>query len=194
MNNGYSSRASYDRCAYPDKLNESVGSGHYRLSVDQIHNCGQCNNVAGAGPRGRNQVSTAVGHPPAASQALVDVESVLSNRNVKISKCKTGKINPIGITDFKLEHLPVCNQTLAPLSSRLSYPAANYRDTPINRFMNLPKNPQVNIFYDWSVNTSLEMKDNFVMDVPRPWRDVSQPTELQGQGRKPCKMPGAVCE
>jgi hypothetical protein len=42
------------------------------------------------------------------------------------------------------------------------------RGAPINRFFDLHRDPQANIFYDYATNTSLEAKDNFVPDLPVP--------------------------
>ena len=188
LNIGHSSRLPYDCCAYEDKLTESVGPLGYRLNPNQIHNCDQC--LSTLGPRSSYQgqgVSTSVGHPVATSQALVDVESILSNRNVKTSKCRKDQVNNIDVTKFKLQHMRVCNDFLNPLSSRLSYPAANYRDMAVNRFYNLNQNPQANIFWNFAVNTTLEAKDNFIEQLPHPRKDNSLPTELKGTNPQ-CKI------
>ena len=82
-NIGHSSRLPYDRCAYSDSLQESVGPLLYNLDPTQINNCNACLSVFGprtsSGPRSYG-VSTTVGHVTAPSQQLVDVESILSNR------------------------------------------------------------------------------------------------------------------
>ena len=188
LNIGHSSRGSYDCCAYEDKLKESVSPLAYKLNANQIHNCDQC--LSTLGPRSSyfgQGVSTSVGHPVATSQALVDVESVLSNRNLKKTKCRRDEVNHVDVNKFKLEHLRICNDYLNPLSSRLSYPAANYREMATNRFYNLNQNPQANIFWDFASNTTLEAKDNFMEDLPRPRRDNSLPTEIKG-ANKECKI------
>ncbi len=184
LNIGHSSRLGYDSCAYSDRLNESVGPLGYRLDPNWQENCNQC--LSTLGPRSSYMgqgVSTSVGHLIATSQKLVDVESVLSNRNLKTTKCKRDGVNPINVTKFGVKHMRTCNDYLNPLSSRLTYPAANYRDMAVNRFYNLDRNPQVNIFYDWSVNTKLEAKDNFVVDVPRMWADMASPKAIPGENK-----------
>ncbi len=184
LNIGHSSRLGYDSCAYSDRLNESVGPLGYRLDPNWQENCNQC--LSTLGPRSSYMgqgVSTSVGHLIATSQKLVDVESVLSNRNLKTTKCKRDGVNPINVTKFGVKHMRTCNDYLNPLSSRLTYPAANYRDMAVNRFYNLDRNPQVNIFYDWSVNTKLEAKDNFVVDVPRMWADMATPKAIPGENK-----------
>lgn len=187
VNIGHSSRMPYDSCAYNDRLGESTGPLGYRLNANSTFNSGQCLSTLGprsSSPMGQG-VSTAydVNHPVATSQALVDVESILSNRNVKNSKCKRDQVNNINLTDinkFKLQHLPQCNDFLNPLSSRLSLPAATYRDMPVNRFYNLNQNPQEPIFYDFAINTTLEAKDNFFVQAPTLWQDNSRPTSIPG--------------
>lgn len=180
MNIGHSSRLPYDGCAYKDRLSESVGPLGYRLSPDQMYNCNSC--LSTLGPRASNlgrgyDVSRIYETGYAASQDLVDVESVLSNRNVKQSKCKTGKCNPVNVTKYKNNDVRLCNNYLDPESTHLSYPASNYRDISINRFYNLVRDPQANIFWDFSVNTKNEAKDNLMPDLPTPWVDLSGPKE-----------------
>lgn len=186
LNIGHSSRLGYDECAYNDRLNESVSPLSYKLSQNYIQNCNQC--LSTLGPRSSYMgqgVSTSVGFPPATSQALVDVESILTNRNLKTTKCRRDGVNPIDVTKFKLQNQRLCNDYLNPLSSRLTNPAANYRDMATNRFYNLNKNPQAVIFYDFSVNTQLEAKDNFVMQPPVPMGNHMAPQPLKGVNMQP---------
>jgi len=182
LNIGHSSRLGYDSCAYYDRLEESVGPIGYRLDPNSIENCNQC--LSTLGPRSSYMgqgVSSAVGFPIATSQKLVDVESVLSNRNLKTTKCRRDGVNPINVIKFGVKHQRICNDYLNPLSSRLTFPAANYRDMAVNRFYNLDRNPQANIFYDFSVNTKLEAKDNFIVDLPNMWVDKLHPEVLCGK-------------
>ena len=179
MNNGYSSRLIYDECAYVDRLQERTDPLLYRLNTNQIHNCNQC--LSTMGPRSSlmgQGVSTNVGHPVATAQHLTDVESILSNRNLPTSKCKNGEMNPIDVTKFGLKHLPGCNGYLDPMATHLSYPPFNIREMPMNRFYNLPQNPQEPIFYDFAINTKLNSKDNFVYQLyPLKTNDPTSPTE-----------------
>jgi len=166
---GHSSRLGYDINTYDDYLSESVSPLLYKLNPNQVNNCNSCLSVFG--PRssiaGNSKgVSTLVGDVTIPSQELVDLESILSNRNVIASKCKDGKVNDIDVTKFSLQHARVCNDFLDGISSRLTNPSDNYRGMSINRFYDLPKNPQANIFYDFAVNTKLEAKDNYRERVP----------------------------
>ena len=191
LNIGHSSRLGYDKCSYDDQLSESVGPLLYNLNPNQINNCNACLSVFGprasSGPRSFG-VSTTTGHVSAPSQQLVDVESILSNRNVIASKCKDGKVNDIDVTKFNLQHARICNDFLDPIATHLTNPPANYRGMSINRFYDCHINPQQNIFYNFAVNTKLEAKDNYRERVPRLMRyDPALPQELKGRN-KPCKF------
>lgn len=174
MNIGHSSRLPYDVNTYNDKVGESIQSVVYRLSQDQIYNSNGCLSVFGARSvnNGRgNDVSRPIETGPAASQDLIDVDSMLSNRNVKNSKSRTGKVNPVLISDYKLKNSTICNNTLNTESSRLNFPASNYRDMSINRFFNLQKDPQANIYWDNAANTKLEAIDNYSLVQAKPWKE-----------------------
>lgn len=162
MNIGHSSLLPYDECAYQARIQTSTDPLLYKLDENQIYNKNQC--FSGFGPRPSymgNGVSTIAGQPVAAAQKLIDVDSVLSNRNVVASKCKSGNMNPLNITKLQQQNLGRCNHYLDPVASRLTNPAFNYREAPIDRFYNLNQNPQIPIFWNFSKNTSLEAKDNF---------------------------------
>lgn len=170
VNFGHSSRSIYDEDSYRDRLSESVAPADYRLNKNNIYNCQQC--LSTFGPRTSlmgNSVSTTVGFPPATAQELTDISSILSNRNMKLSKAKNAEVNNIDVTKFKLEHMRLCNNFLNPSSSRLTNPTQNYRDMAINRFYDLERNPQEAIFWNFSVDTKLEAKDNFCEDPTYPW-------------------------
>jgi hypothetical protein len=187
---GHSSKLQYDKKCYEDYLSESVSPLLYKLNPMQINNCNSCNSLFGprssGGPNSYG-VSTTVGNVTAPSQALADVESILSNRNVLASKCKDAQVNDIDVTKFQLQHARVCNDFLDPLATHLTNPPANYRGMSINRFYDLPKNPQANIFNNFAVNSKLEAKDNYRERVPRLVKyDPALPAELKGQN-KPCR-------
>lgn len=169
---GHFSRPRYDDCYYPESLYEATAPYEYVMNPDRIHNCNSC--LTTFGPRSSHNgagVSTPRGDVIAAAQQYVDIDSVLSNRNVPLSKCKRGKVNPVDVTRIKTQDLPVCNDYLDAQHTKMSDPPMFYRGAPINRFFDLNKDPQANIFYDWAVNTTLEAKDNFVPDLPIPMTD-----------------------
>lgn len=199
VNFGHSSRTGYDPCFYRDKLYESTSPLLYRTDPNSIYSCSDCLSTLGPRTSARtfakgNAVSTYTGHDVANSQHLVDIESILSNRNVWISRCKTGKVNDVDVTKFKLQHQRLCNNFLDPLSSRLTYPAQNYRDVAVNRFYNLDRHPQEPIFWDFATNTKLEAKDNFIEELPRPRKITGLPDYIAGEN-VPCRFPcDAYCK
>lgn len=187
MNIGHSSRLGYDTCAYEDRLKESVAPLMYRLNPHQINNCEAC--LSTFGPRGGHNsagVSTLPTKSLAPAQELVDVDSLLSNRNVLQSKCKDARVNDVDVTKFRLQHARACNDFMDPQASRLMEPSANYRGMSVNRFYDLPRNPQANVFWDFSINTQLEARDNYRERIPKPFKDDSLPKAIPGKN-KPCK-------
>lgn len=163
MNIGQSTQLPYDECAYRTATQISTDPMIYKLDTNQIWNCQQC--FSGFGPRPSymgNGVSTVAGQPVATAQQLTDIDSIFSNRNVVISKCRTGNVNPLNPVKLAQKDLGNCgSKYLDPITSRLTNPAFNYKEAPIDRFYNLNQNPQDHIFWDFAVNTDLEMKDNF---------------------------------
>jgi hypothetical protein len=167
---GHFSNPKYDTCAYPEDLYESTAPYAYVMNTDRIYNCNGC--LTTFGPRGGYLgagVSSASGNVIAAAQQNIDIDSIMSNRNVPISRCKRAQVNPVDVNRIKTVNMPVCNDYLDGQHTRLSDPAMFYRGAPINRFFDLNKDPQANIFYDWAVNTSLEAKDNFIPELPEPF-------------------------
>ena len=162
------------------------------MNPASIANCDACLSTLGprAGHNGHG-VSTLLDSDPknniTPSQNLVDLESVLSNRNVPTSRCKTAKVNPIDVTKFGLKDSKSCNKYLDPVASRLTFPASNYRSIAIDRFVDLPKPAQEPIFWNFATNTRLEAKDNFKAQVPNVKHyDPSIPGEI-GLEKKTCK-------
>lgn len=170
QNYGYSSRLPYDESTYQEKLDESVGPLYYRLNPHYIHNCNACSSTFGPRSSYRGYgVSMPVDNQPAVAQSpeMVNIESILTNRNVSASKNRRGQVNPIDVTKFQVKHPRVCHQDLDPIASKLSHPSV--RETAMNRFYSLPKHPQTNIFHNFAVNSKLEAKDNFIQEVPKIW-------------------------
>lgn len=177
MNIGNSTRLPYDEETYADKVSESTYSLNYRVNSNQIYNEQRC--FAKFGPRSGymgHGVSVPRDLGYAESQDLIDVDSIFSNRNTKNSKSKKGRVNPENpIEKYKLYDSNVCGNELNPFYSKDTHPASNYRDLEVNRFYNLPRNPQEVIFENFAVNTRLEAKDNFVQNNPQPWPELAGP-------------------
>lgn len=173
-NQGYSSREKYDKCYNNEQIERSVGPLLYRLNPNQVNNCDSCLSVFGpraSGGTNRGVMgygdSTSVGkNVTAPAQALVDVDSILSNRNVIKSRCKDGDVNPINVNNFQLVHPRTCNDFLDPVSSLLTNPSQNYRECFIDRFYDLGASPQQNIFFNFEINSSLEARDNYQIRIP----------------------------
>lgn len=187
MNFGYSSRLNYDPQTYSEKIEESTSPLGFKINMNNISNQNAC--FASIGP-----ISSYNGHgvshagdpkKNAVAQDLVEVESILSNRNLKNSKSRTGKVNMFDLSNIPLSNVGQCNNFLYPEHSRLTDPSANHREMAIDRFFDLPKNPQNVIFWNFSSNTRLEAKDNYVMKRPKLQEfDPSLPQEFGGQ---PCE-------
>lgn len=183
MNIGYSSRLGYDTCAYADRLTESVSPMDYYLDVNRIYNCDGC--FSSLGPRASSLPGSAYKYSTATSQSLVDVESVLSNRNMKLSKCRNAEVNRINVNKLRLKNLENCNKFLDPVSSRLTYPVANYRDIAINRFYDVGRNPQNVIYWDNAINSSLELKDNYIEKLLGPLTNGNMNVQTKPSNKYP---------
>lgn len=194
---GHFSRTSYDKCFYPDELYESTAPYEYVMNTDRIHNCNGC--LTTFGPRGGLNgagVSSITGDAIAAAQDNVDVDSIMSNRNVPLSRCKRGKVNPIDVTRIKTVDIPVCNDYLDGQHTKMTDPPMFYRGVGTNRFFDLNKDPQANIFYDWATNTRLEAKDNFIPDLPIPLTHVDLvpgiPQNVNTRAKDPSWQPCSI--
>jgi hypothetical protein len=170
---GHSSREKYDKCYNNEQIERSVGPMLYKLNPNQINNCNACLSVFGpraSGGTNRGVMgygdSTSVGHTTAPAQDLIDVDSILTNRNVIKSKCKDGDVNPLDVTKYQLQHARTCNDYLDPIATHLTNPAQNYREMMISRFYDLGASPQNVIYWDGAINTSLESRDNYKIRVP----------------------------
>ena len=177
MNIGYSSRLPYDEGTYADKISESTYSINYRINSDLIYNEKRCRSKFGprSGYMGHGvSVPRDLGY--AEANDLIDVDSIFSNRNTKTTKSKRGNVNlenPIDL--YKLYDSKTCDNTLDAQYTKDTHPASNYRDLEVNRFYNLPRNPQNVIFENFSVNTRLEAKDNYNKKCPQPWPELAGP-------------------
>jgi hypothetical protein len=189
FNFGVSSNLVYD----PDyMLDETVQSTSPMLSVmdpNRIKNCNQCLSMAGSGPRPSHNGwgdSIAVDNPGLApAQQLTDIESVLYNLNVKNDRSKKGKVNPVDVFKFETFNSTFCNKDLDPLDTLQTYPKSLYREMSINRFYDLNKNPQENIYYSWTENSQLTAKDNY--DNPYPYvqpGDETLPQPVKGRNKQ----------
>ena len=168
FNFGSSTKLQYDRDFLKDDIEQSSAPLLSVLDPNRVKSNSQC--LSTLGPRaghngyGDNIPIEKSGLTPA--QDLVDIDSIMSNRNVKQSRAKSGNVNPINVFDFKTYDCKECDKFLDPLDTIETFPKQLYREMAINRFYDLHINPQANIFYDWAVNTQLEAKDNYSNPYP----------------------------
>lgn len=169
MNIGISTRLGYDYQTYDDNIEQSTAPLSYVLSPYSIANPEACAPFGGTAPRPSVRgygVSTVYAGSVAPAQQNIDIDSILTNRNVPLSQSRAGELNPINVLDLKLINAKPCNNFLCTMSSLLDEPAYNYRGIAVNRFYDLPKNPQANIFYNFAQDTRLEAIDNYVPVIP----------------------------
>lgn len=189
FNYGYSSNSAYDPSVIKDDIEQSTAPLMSILDPNRIKNCNQCLSLNGprAGHNGWGN-SIPIQNPSLTpAQDLIDIDSIMSNRNVKNDRSKKGHVNTVDVFKFKTYDAKLCDRGLDPLNSVLTYPKQLYREMSINRFHDLNINPQVNLYWDWTVNTQLEAKDNY--DYPYPYfinMDESLPKSIDGNTR-PCK-------
>lgn len=189
FNYGYSGNLVYDPEFIRDDIEQSTAPLMSVLDPNRVKNCSQCLSLNGprAGHNGWGN-SIPIAKPSITpAQDLIDIDSIMSNRNVKQDRSKKGKVNMVDVFKFQNYNAKLCDRGLDPLNSTLTYPKQLYREMSINRFYDLNINPQVNIFYPWAVNSQLEAKDNY--DYPYPYfigMDETLPKPLKGDAR-PCK-------
>lgn len=163
MNIGHNERLGFDSCAFSDRVRDSTGPLLYRVNPNFIANRNGC--LSTGGPIGTHGVSTvidsSVTNTISPKQMQVDTESLLTNRNVLNSKCRNKNMNLVNPTNFELQNVALCENSLVSQSTRLIEPLTNYRAIPVNRFINLPHMAQSVIYYDVARNTQLEMRDSY---------------------------------
>jgi hypothetical protein len=169
FNYGASDKLQYDNDYINDNIEQSTAPLLSVLDPNRVKSCSNCISLFGPRPS-HNGVEDSIpianpGLTPA--QELVDIDSIMSNRNVKNDRSKKGKVNTVDVFKFKTYDAKFCDRGLDPLSSILTYPKQLYREISINRFYDMNLNPQTNIYYDWGTNTRLEAKDNY--DYPYPF-------------------------
>jgi len=166
---GNSTKLKYDNQYYSDYLEQTTSPGNYRLDPNFVDNCQRC--LPRFGPRtSQGSLSYGVSTPKPYSvpnfKKTVDIESILSNRNVQATK--NGTVNPVNVFNVPVTNAKICSNFLDPISTHLTNPPVNYKGIPINRFYDLNRNPQKNIFWDFGIITQLETKDNYMEKIPKP--------------------------
>jgi len=172
----------YDKCATRSQYIISTCTGKNQVDLNKIWNRCQCFSYLGprAGYMG-NGVSTPVGHPVATSQKLVDIDSILSNRNMRPNqRCYGSNVNNINVTKLPQISLPDCGSFLDPISTNLITPSILSRGVSINRFLDINKPAQVPLFWNFAIDTRNEAKDNYRFNLgSNPLFDITQPVETK---------------
>jgi hypothetical protein len=188
MNINKFNRLSYDDCAYHDHNKQSTDPFNYRVSIDQVHNENRCFSMHG--PRNSSFGCSTIGsNNNNVVQDRVALESILTNRNVKTNKCRTSDmVNPINpVTMMQPTFAPICDNKLKPSYTRLSHSSKNYKSMSVNRFYDVINNPQDVIYWDRSINTTLQARDNFIPNMPKPWSQTNALPNSE-EGNQNCKL------
>tara|TARA_B100001093_G_C26446060_1_gene850244 strand:+ start:12 stop:695 length:684 start_codon:yes stop_codon:yes gene_type:complete len=180
--------SNYDKEAYKQSLNRSVGPGIYRLNEPSI-SCEPCYPYP---PTVRLQRG---GDSIRKDMFLIDVDSELSGITRKLSKdtskqyiptcpdnaCTSGEVCGQGVIgeckdrkpgeryeDNNLKHYRDC--FIPAEHSRISNPSCNLRGTGWNRWEWLCKNPQerIEIPFDFNISNRILSKDNHRPCIPNP--------------------------
>jgi hypothetical protein len=173
LNIGQSTRLRNDKQYMKEKFKEATDPSRYRLNVVSRNNCNGC--LSTLGPRSSQSpqshgVSSFTTSRNAPALKLIDIDSVMSNRNVRASRTRDGKVNKINPTKFKLHHEQTCSNWFDPISTRLTDPVQNYRGISINRFYTTNRPSQLPIFWNFAKNTQLEARDNHRERIPNQMR------------------------
>tara|TARA_B000000557_G_scaffold233334_1_gene207801 strand:+ start:259 stop:807 length:549 start_codon:yes stop_codon:yes gene_type:complete len=124
---GHFSRLIYDKCFLDCGTNQSTKPGDYKLYYGQSNSDNSCS--TSLGPRNnRNGFSSEINQSETLA-ARTDLESSLSLRDQKASKCMNG--NTLEEKNKKLmgdlKGLASCNSFLNPINSRLDTPMDEYK-------------------------------------------------------------------
>ena len=170
----FSSQQRYDVKATIEATKRSTDPGQYMLDTNYANNCATC--FAPYGPTSVRGGATVPGY-------VVDVDSILRGFT-KIHSKSNEQQQPDDLSGYELEMPVDCNAFVETEYSRYTNPIQAYRGIQPDRFYELNQDPQCNIFWDFSVNTQLQARDNHVTDwqVPMNQRDLL-PTQRLGNRR-----------
>lgn len=167
MSTGFSTRLTYDTCAYDERLNRSVQPYSYSMNPNYYFNSNGCMPNMGIVNGHNGMGSSYVGNVVAAGQKNVVIDNIMKNLNVPGSKCNKYGVNPVNVLNLNVPEVNMCNNSnLFNINSKIETPTMFYRSIPIDRFLNLRQDPQKFIFYDFAQNTHLEAIDNYDPEYP----------------------------
>ena len=177
FNYGKSTNLRYDDLYITEDIQQSTAPIQSVLDPNRVKNCDQCLSLNGPIPSlGGWADSIPISNPGLTPmQELTDIDSIMSNRNVKATKTRRGNVNDVDVFKYKMYNSKECNKFLDPTNSLLTTPKQLYREMSINRFYDFNQNPQTNIYWNGTVNSQLEAKDNY--DYPYPY-SLNNPTNV----------------
>lgn len=180
---GYNSRQIYDTNYLNEQVSDSIKPMQRMMDDSKFYNCNSCFSVNGprasTGPSsvGNSTITPRKGQKPS-RQSFIELESILQNRNMKSTKLKNGKVNKMNINKINVQSPPLCSNLLSPISTLQTDPRYAFREISVNRFIDLPRNPQEHIYWDVARNTKLEAIDCYVPQIPVMLPDNVQPVPL----------------
>lgn len=159
---GHFSRLSYDKCFLDQETNQSTKTGDYKLYYGQTNNDSSCSTTLG--PRNNRSGFSSEIKECDTLAARTDLESVLSLRDQKASKCANDRTleekNKKLMSNLKDKS--VCSSFLNPINSRL--------DTPMDEFKGLSTlklqvefpivDPVARVFYGHNKTSLLNQEEN----------------------------------
>ena len=191
FNYGMSNNLRYDEQYITEDIQQSTAPLQSVMDPNRVKNCDQCLSLNGPRPSlGGWGDSIPLSNPGLTPmQELTDIDSVMTNRNVKATKTRRGNVNDIDVFKYKTYDSKLCNKFLDPKPSLLTTPKQLYREMSINRFYNFNQNPQKNLYWNDTVNSQLEAKDNYDFSNSYSLNDPNNvPTAQSGNvpGNAPC--------
>lgn len=165
----------YDDCSYTHVVKESISPGDYMLQTPRV--CDPCFVVTPGVNVDRFGASLC-------EKNLIDVDSELLNITRKASDCPGKKFLPTAE--------PFCNATnykecdfLTPEDTRLSNPLCTGKESTINRWEWLCRNPQDKALmpFDWFIANRTIVKDNHRPCLAKP---MDQTSALPPVKKSPC--------
>lgn len=165
-------RTSYDPSAYNLQINRSIGPGDYRLFGSFAENSNQCISVFG--PIGsKADVSVVKNNTDLTFENMVDVDSILSWRNHKLSK--DNNYIPSKLPVPKINNKNECCNKLSAEDTRFTHPIDNYRCLSLTTYQYEPHimvNPQCyiqDIYSRNGLNSRLYSKDMYILKEQKFW-------------------------
>tara|TARA_B100000424_G_scaffold271554_1_gene274819 strand:+ start:2544 stop:3032 length:489 start_codon:yes stop_codon:yes gene_type:complete len=153
----------YDPARVKDRLNRATAKGRYYLNVPGPLNssCYMEDPQVRLQGFAANNMSVIGGHP-------IDIDSDLSGRGKKLTKCGTTSPFPLN-KRVKTEKISYSNcESFGSDQSRTTHPARNYRSLEQSLIQPLYLNPQENVCMHFhnNINTRLLERDNYQPKLP----------------------------